>query len=135
MPIKLSKIDAEVLERDKGVCHKCKLDTVWLASLFVMMRKGYPEGRKHKVDLLMGWMGYNTKKRLWQRDHIIPKAEGGNNSLKNQQTLCVPCHKGKTSTDVSTWAKGNRLIKKKPGPKLDGKIDRLKSKKPKVRCV
>lgn len=29
-------------------------------------------------------------------DHIVPKAEGGTDSLANLQTLCRECHKAKT---------------------------------------
>lgn len=38
-------------------------------------------------------------------DHIKPVARGGNNSLKNLQTLCWPCNRAK---NVSTYNYANR---------------------------
>lgn len=33
-------------------------------------------------------------------DHIIPSAEGGETTLENLETLCVPCHKKKTAPET-----------------------------------
>lgn len=45
------------------------------------------------------------KRVLFTRDHIIPRAKGGSESLKNQQTMCVNCNGEKgaklTVEDVS----------------------------------
>lgn len=32
-------------------------------------------------------------------DHIIPKAKGGTDGLRNLQSLCRPCHKAKTTRE------------------------------------
>ncbi|MFD7605165.1 HNH endonuclease [Streptomyces mirabilis] len=32
-------------------------------------------------------------------DHVIPIAQGGTWTLDNAQTLCQPCHRGKTADD------------------------------------
>jgi 5-methylcytosine-specific restriction enzyme A len=34
-------------------------------------------------------------------DHIIPRAEGGQDSLENLATLCVPCHKTKIQQEAA----------------------------------
>ena len=34
-------------------------------------------------------------------DHIVGKANGGDDSLDNLQSLCKPCHKAKTQTESS----------------------------------
>jgi 5-methylcytosine-specific restriction endonuclease McrA len=36
----------------------------------------------------------------WQVDHIVPVSAGGDHfSLKNLQTLCVPCHRAKSAAE------------------------------------
>ena len=40
------------------------------------------------------------KRKKLTRDHVIPKAQSGSNSLSNMQPLCGPCNR----------AKGNRVI-------------------------
>lgn len=76
-----------VFERDKGVCARCRKDT--------MAEKREREGHWWK-----GGMPNGTG-RLWQHDHIRPLLEANGDlsfwSLDNIQTLCTPCHieKGK----------------------------------------
>ena len=36
-----------------------------------------------------------------QKDHIIALANGGTNTIDNQQMLCEPCHRLKTSQDIA----------------------------------
>ncbi|MCL2930630.1 MAG: HNH endonuclease [Trichodesmium sp. MAG_R01] len=38
-------------------------------------------------------------------DHIKPRSEGGNNSLKNKQLLHRHCHDSKTALDVKAYLK------------------------------
>jgi 5-methylcytosine-specific restriction endonuclease McrA len=37
--------------------------------------------------------------RASQVDHIIPKADGGNDDDNNLQSICVACHRAKTATE------------------------------------
>ena len=39
-------------------------------------------------------------------DHIVPKAQGGDNSDANLQTLCATCHYRKTGTERSVKGEG-----------------------------
>ena len=40
---------------------------------------------------------------FWEADHIVPVAEGGGEtSLDNFQTLCVPCHAKKTKRQAAS---------------------------------
>ena len=42
-------------------------------------------------------------------DHIITCEQGGDNSLKNCQVLCIWCHKPKTREDLKTTAKSRSI--------------------------
>lgn len=44
----------------------------------------------------------------FEDDHIIPIANGGDNSPLNRQPLCKPCHKRKTKSDTAKAAKAKR---------------------------
>jgi 5-methylcytosine-specific restriction enzyme A len=41
----------------------------------------------------------------WDRDHIVPLADGGKNVESNFQVLCGWCHKGKTAAEATTRGK------------------------------
>ena len=54
------------------------------------------------VELLMrlGWsakQAHDMSKSLWQADHTVPLIEGGEATMANLRTLCVPCHTKETS--------------------------------------
>lgn len=91
-----------VFERDKGVCSKCGVDTVWLASYFHSTVAG------RSVWLSRLWLRcYHVPERVsrvrrsvnwWDADHITPVVEGGggHSGLDNLRTLCIPCHQQET---------------------------------------
>ena len=33
------------------------------------------------------------RKSWWEADHIVAVVEGGDSSLDNMRTLCIPCHR------------------------------------------
>lgn len=47
-------------------------------------------------------------------DHIIPREEGGPDTLENLQTLCVPCHKPKIQEEAARGRQ--RRSGKRPPP-------------------
>ena len=48
---------------------------------------------------------------FWEADHIVPVAEGGGEtSLDNFQTLCVPCHKEKTRRQAADKERRKRQV-------------------------
>ena len=111
-----------VERRDRGVCNHCKFDTkVLMAKAIDLVKKKKRwtwGGLKKELDVLFAKYRYpllpETRpanlKRLarfvyrtgiyWHADHILAvKNGGGECSLKNMQTLCVPCHKDKTRVE------------------------------------
>ena len=55
--------------------------------------------------------------RSWQIDHINPDGLTGTPTLDNARLLCLPCHRDKTSADVSDIAKAKRREAKHVGAK------------------
>ena len=43
--------------------------------------------------------GKTKKESILEIDHIIPVSKGGGNNLKNLQTLCFDCNRGKRDHD------------------------------------
>jgi 5-methylcytosine-specific restriction protein A len=82
-----------VLERDRGVCSKCKVDC--LAEWRHLKRlRGAARARAHS-----SWgLRPGSRKSLWDADHIVPVAEGGGEcDLSNIRTLCLKCHRAATA--------------------------------------
>lgn len=47
---------------------------------------------------------------LWQADHTIPLAEGGQNNLANGRTLCLCCHKAETKALAKRLAQRRKAL-------------------------
>ena len=88
---------AQVYKRDLGVCRGCRRDTRMLEQILRKERhKPHSERREHAI---LRSLGFNLSSSLWQADHIIRIADGGEHSLENLQTLCQICHKDKTANE------------------------------------
>ena len=82
----------KTLERDKGVCASCGVDTI---AAYHALKRSRGVAR---VRMLQRW-GLKTinRKTLWDADHILPVAEGGGAcDLSNIRTLCLSCHRDAT---------------------------------------
>ncbi len=80
-----------VLERDRGICASCGLDCI--AQFRHIKRLRGPARAKAAAE----W-GLRGRKTLWDADHITPVAEGGGEcDLSNMRTLCLKCHRLRTS--------------------------------------
>lgn len=91
--VKLSS-DRLVLFFTKGVeCAECGLR----ANMFV--RETHDQAVTPHLNL---YYVDGDDKVLFTKDHIVPKALGGSNSLENYQTMCAPCNGKKGSRFVGT---------------------------------
>lgn len=79
-----------VFERDKGVCACCGADTEKIKRVAYHAKADIWETYR-----AMGF-NWNRHQTLWEADHVLEVSAGGETSLDNIQTLCVPCHKAKT---------------------------------------
>jgi 5-methylcytosine-specific restriction endonuclease McrA len=79
----------QVLNRDRGVCKSCRIDTL-VAQGILKRSRGVTRQR-----LLNYWdLASFTGRSLWEADHITPVVEGGGEcDLSNLRTLCLRCHR------------------------------------------
>lgn len=90
-----------VFERDHGVCVACGVDCV---AKFKHIRRLRGLAR---VKAAAEW-GLKGRKSLWDADHIVPVAEGGGEcDLSNMQTLCLKCHRIRT-TELRNRLRSNK---------------------------
>jgi 5-methylcytosine-specific restriction endonuclease McrA len=109
----------QLLERDKGRCAACGRNAETLKARVERLARtarGWPklEGdrewgydrpmRRGKLEMLARWCRTHgfpqpfANRSWWDADHITEVIWGGGQcSLENYQTLCVPCHKRKTA--------------------------------------
>lgn len=98
-----------VYKRDKGICKQCGGDTDKI--LRVTSRTD-----NNDIWQVFRSMGFNRDRfqSLWEADHILEVSAGGETSLENIQTLCVPCHKAKTKQMHADRKFARTGIKPKP---------------------
>jgi 5-methylcytosine-specific restriction protein A len=92
----------QVFERDRGVCAQCGVDTMALRR--DMRKLDYAARRL----FLKKWrVRENSRKSLWDADHVLPVAEGGGQcDLSNMRTLCLICHREATTRLRERLARG-----------------------------
>jgi hypothetical protein len=83
----------KVFARDKGVCAQCGTDCQ-AAYHHLKRLRGAARAR--------GWTSWgikpNSRRTLWDADHIVPVVEGGGEcDLSNIRTLCLKCHRAATA--------------------------------------
>jgi len=83
----------QVFARDRGMCAQCGVDTIALRR--DMRKLDYAARRL----FLKKWnVRENSRKSLWDADHVLPVAEGGGQcDLSNMRTLCLLCHREATA--------------------------------------
>jgi 5-methylcytosine-specific restriction protein A len=111
-----------VKERDKGICAGCGLDTQKLKRIMDHAARSYYEIRhgigstnhtwfsgEFNKDSFLVRLGFNRHGSLWEADHVVEVINGGESTLENTQTLCVPCHKAKTKAMHGARARSRRV--------------------------
>lgn len=121
-----------VLERDKGICKSCGVDTVrlweWIQTLPMIgnTSAAWRYGRedehtklafrrvlgRHRfraaviLGRLWGIRIHHHRKSLFEIDHIVPVADGGGEcGIENLQTMCLRCHSQKTAEQAGRRAR------------------------------
>jgi 5-methylcytosine-specific restriction endonuclease McrA len=80
-----------VFERDAGVCAICGTDTHRLRKR--IMRLPFGQRMRELRALQERGVIHKRRKSWWEADHMLPVVEGGDSSLENMRTLCIPCHR------------------------------------------
>lgn len=90
-----------VTHRDRGICSICGRDCASLDDALLRLRLVWPE-LAHRWAALLGLRVYRTGiiKSAFDCDHVIPLAEGGDDSLSNLRTACHWCHQAITAEYV-----------------------------------
>lgn len=105
-----------VFKRDQGVCAICGANTDQLRKDFNAFCKA--EGiDRHSWSLPLRarqWLQNRGipphRKEFWDADHIVPVIEGGGEcTIDNLRTLCIPCHKQVTKELAARRAEQRRL--------------------------
>ena len=83
----------KVLERDRGICAGCGVDCLYAERHLKRLRG------TARLKAVLDWgLRPNSRKSLWDADHIIPVVEGGGEcDLANIRTLCLNCHRTATA--------------------------------------
>jgi 5-methylcytosine-specific restriction enzyme A len=93
----------QVFARDRGVCTVCGIDTM---AAYTALKRSRGKARVEALAL-WGLKTVQTRRSLWDADHILPVAEGGGQcDLDNIRTLCLPCHREATA-DLRLRLRGN----------------------------
>jgi 5-methylcytosine-specific restriction endonuclease McrA len=83
-----------VFLRDRGVCALCETDAV---AAYAGLKRSRGRVRQEQLEM-WGLRSVNSRRSLWDADHIRPVAEGGGEcDLENLRTLCLPCHREVTA--------------------------------------
>lgn len=121
----------KVFKRDNGICAECGVDTKEREAEFNahlqkftdrLRASGFAVAERQAIDaaikvleeeLGVRYRGPKLGVMGWEADHIEALAEGGEDDVKNLQTLCIPCHKKKSVAQQVRAGKLRRLVGKK----------------------
>ena len=94
-----SFLRSRVWKRDKGRCAGCGLKARDLEKGIALLREVLARQGKSKVygDIRKA-LKIQSRHSLWDADHVRPVVDGGGEcGLETMQTLCLWCHREKTS--------------------------------------
>ena len=95
-----ARLRQALYRRDQGVCAICGSDTAALERELKQLKRTDSKAFDARLSGLK-YQGFNVQWRsfraLWEADHRIEIRDGGDLGMDNLQTLCVPCHRRKTT--------------------------------------
>jgi 5-methylcytosine-specific restriction protein A len=103
-----------VFQRDKGVCALCGIDTAVLGKVLQAEWRRVklaltPRQRQERAEFRRRYRWFFRRSSYWDADHIVPVCEGGGEcTLENIRTLCVPCHQRVTKDQARRRASRRR---------------------------
>jgi 5-methylcytosine-specific restriction endonuclease McrA len=103
-----------VFRRDGGVCALCGIDTTKLGMILKaewhrIKRARTEQERRERAEFRQRYRWFFRRRTYWDADHIVPVAEGGGEcTMTNIRTLCVPCHQRVTKVQVRKRASRRR---------------------------
>jgi len=134
-----SEARAAVFQRDRGVCAHCRRDChaiqAELRGMAAILDEAWARqfGRtaightlvlySHECPVIAGPFlrlceavglkkPWRYPRHLWEADHIVPVVEGGGEcTLSNYRTLCIPCHRAETAKLAARLAEKRRAAK------------------------
>lgn len=109
-----SYLRAQTYARDLGKCASCSVDTRYQK---IQMEDALKQAGGNERDPAyaaflksVGLTLAESRRSLWQADHIRPVADGGGLcGLEGIQTLCLACHKSRSSQQASYRARPRAL--------------------------
>lgn len=113
---------AQVEARDHCICSECGIDTEEarlfarrvrhrLLELHARQVRPFADGdclARLEAIRIPGWPADLTRS-AWAMDHIVPVSEGGGSAgLDNLQSICIWCHRDKTTAHAKRRAEARR---------------------------
>jgi 5-methylcytosine-specific restriction enzyme A len=102
-----------VFRRDHGVCARCGIDTTALGRVLKaewhrIKQARSEQERRERAEFRHRYRWF-FRCTSWDADHIVPVAEGGGEcTMANIRTLCVPCHQHVTKEQARNRASHRR---------------------------
>jgi hypothetical protein len=81
--------------RNNPVCVKCGLKGQYFAKERNILLREIPGQNPDRYHFNMYGVNEKGEEILFTKDHIIPRSKGGNNGIKNMQTMCYLCNQEK----------------------------------------
>jgi 5-methylcytosine-specific restriction enzyme A len=103
-----------VFRRDGGICALCGVDTTKLGMAFTaewrrVKRARTEQERRDRAEFRQRYRWFFRRRTYWDADHIVPVVEGGGEcTMTNIRTLCVPCHQRVTKEQSRNRASQRR---------------------------
>jgi 5-methylcytosine-specific restriction protein A len=114
-----SHLRQRVFQRDHGICAQCGIDTAVLGVVLhvewqrVKLART-PQERRDRAEFRQRFRWFFRRRSFWDADHLVPIVEGGENTMANMRTLCVPCHQRVTKDQARDRASRRRRQERHP---------------------